>query len=80
MTRATQAIFKRALRLPLESRADLVELLLNSILEDDRSARKKIDRAWATEAKDRFEAFLRGEVKAYPMDGVMNTLRKRHTP
>ena len=80
MTRPTQAIFKRALRLPLESRADLVELLLNSILEDDSSARKKIDRAWAKEAKDRFEAFLRGEIKAYPMDEVMNTLRKRHAP
>ena len=80
MTRATQAIFKRALRLPLESRADLVELLLNSILEDDSSARKKIDRAWAKEAKDRFEAFLRGEIKAYPMHEVMHTLRKRHAP
>jgi putative addiction module component (TIGR02574 family) len=80
MTRTTQAIFKKALKLPLESRADLVELLLNSILEEDSSARKKVDAAWAKEAKDRFEAFLRGEIKAYPMDEVMNTLRNRHTP
>jgi hypothetical protein len=77
MTRATQAIFKRALRLPLESRADLVELLLNSILEDDSSARKKIDRAWAKEAKDRFDAFLRGEIQANPMHEMIDTLRSR---
>ena len=78
MTRSTQAIFKKALELPLESKADLVELLLNSILEDDSSARKKIDAAWATEAKERFEAFLRGEIKAHPMEEVLETLRKRH--
>ena len=33
MTRETQAIFKKALKLPLESKADLVDLLLNSILQ-----------------------------------------------
>jgi Putative addiction module component len=80
MTRATQSIFKRALKLPLDARADLVELLLNSILEDDSFARKKVDAAWAKEAKDRFEAFLRGEIRAYPMNEVMNTLWKRHAP
>ena len=80
MTRETQAVFKKALELPMESKADLVELLLNSILEDDRSERKKIDAAWAEEAKDRFEAYLRGEIKAYPMEEVMAKLRKRHAP
>ena len=46
MTRETQAIFKKALKLPLESKADLVELLLNSILEGDRSAQQEVDTAW----------------------------------
>ena len=80
MTRETQAIFKKALKLPLESKADLVELLLNSILEDDQSAQQEVDTAWAKEARDRFEAFLQGKVHAYPMDEVMGTLRKRHAP
>jgi len=78
MTRETQAIFKKALKLSLESKADLVELLLNSILEDDSTARQKIDKAWAKEARDRFDAFLRGEMRAYPMGEVMEALRKRH--
>ena len=63
MTRETQAIFKKALKLPVESKADLVELLLNSIVEEDLSSRTKIDAAWAKEARDRFEAYLIGEGK-----------------
>ena len=78
MNKTTQAIFKKALKLPVESRADLVELLLDSIVEDDRSARQKIDKAWAKEVRDRFDAFLRGEIKASPMDEVMGALGKRH--
>jgi hypothetical protein len=78
MTRETQAIFKKALKLPLEAKADLVELLLNCIVEDEQSSRTKVDAAWAKEARDRFEAFLRGEIQAEPMDQVMKALRKRH--
>lgn len=62
----------------MESRAGLVEVLLNSILEEDRSSQTKVDAAWAKEARSRFEGFLRGEIKAYPMDEVMAALRKRH--
>ena len=80
MTAATKAIFKKALALPLESRADLVELLLNSIVEEDRAEQKKIDKAWAKEARERFDAYLRGEIQAYPIDDVMGTLKKRHAP
>ncbi len=78
MTQTAKAIFNRARKLPLETRADLVELLLNSIIEDEPFDRTKIDRAWAREAKSRFDAFLRGEIKAAPMEKVMKTLRKRH--
>lgn len=80
MTKTTQAIFKKALKLPPESRADLVELLLNSIVEDDRMAQRKIDKAWAKEARDRFNAYLRGEIEALPMDDVLKKLKKRHAP
>jgi len=66
------------LKLPVDSGADLVELLLNSILEEEHSAQQKIDKAWAKEARDRFDAFLRGEIQADPMEEVMKTLRKRH--
>lgn len=78
MTRETQAIFKKALKLPREAKADLVELLLNNILEDNPSALQKIDEAGAKEAKDRFDAFLWGEIQAEPMNKAMEKLRKRH--
>lgn len=80
MTRTNQAIIKKALKLPLETRAVLVEQLLDSIIEDHASVRMKIDKAWAREARDRFEAYLRGEIKARPLEEVMKTLRKRHAP
>ena len=76
MTRTIKTIFKKALELPLESRADLVELLLNSIVEEDRSAHAKIDKDWAIEARDRFDAYLRGEIQEHPMDEVMKSLKK----
>ena len=78
MTRETQAIFKKVPKLPLEAKADLVELLFNNTMEDDPSARQKIDKAWAKEARDRFDAFLRGEIQAEPMDEVMEKLKQRH--
>lgn len=78
MTRTTKAIFQKALKLPLEARADLVELLLNSIFDDERSGQEKIDQAWAQEARDRFDAYLRGDIQAHPLDAVMKTLKKRH--
>ncbi|HZZ82692.1 MAG TPA: addiction module protein [Gemmataceae bacterium] len=77
MTRETQALFKKALKLPLESRADLVEVLLNSILEEDQNSQRELDAAWAKEARNRFEAFLQGKIKAYPMEEVMEKLRTR---
>ena len=77
MTRVTKDLDK-ALKLPLDSKADLVELLLNSILEEDRVSREKIDEAWAKEARDRFDAYLRGEISAHPAAEVMKTLKKRH--
>jgi hypothetical protein len=80
MTRETQAIFKRALALPFEAKADLVELLLNCILEEDSTGRQIVDKAWAKEARDRFEAFLHGDLEAHPMREVLETLKKRHAP
>jgi hypothetical protein len=77
MTRETQAVFKKALALPFESKADLVELLLNCI-EEDSTARQRIDKAWAKEARDRFGAFLHGDLEAYPMPEVLEALKKRH--
>lgn len=80
MTRTAEAIFKKARKLPVETRADLVEFLIESIAEDDVPPRGKIDKAWAKEAKDRFAAFLRGEIKAVRMEKAMKALRKRHSP
>lgn len=41
MTKTTQTRFRKALLLPVETRTDLVALLLSSILEADRAAGAK---------------------------------------
>lgn len=41
MTKTTQTRFTKALQLPVATRADISELLLNSILEADRAAGAK---------------------------------------
>lgn len=78
MTRKAQELFKKALELPPESKADLVEALLNSIMDDEQASQKEIDEAWAKELKDRFDAYLHSEIKACPLEDVMPALRQRH--
>ena len=78
MTRKTQQVFKKALELPPESKPDLVEALLNSIMDDEQASQKEIDEAWAKELKDRFNAYLNGEIRAYPLENIISELRQRH--
>jgi Putative addiction module component len=63
MSSEMQAIFTQALALPSASKADLVELLLSSIEQDQPSA-GEIDVVWTQEANDRFQAFLQGQIDA----------------
>ena len=56
-----ETILEQALGLTIRERAELVEALTESLYSDDQEA---IDAAQLAEAKDRWEAYQRGEMDA----------------
>ena len=62
-------IFRAALSLPRDARAELADRLLESLGEADAR--------WAKEAEDRILAYERGEIAAIPGDQVLSALRSR---
>lgn len=65
-------IFRAALSLPQDARADLADKLLESLGEA-----AAVDARWAKEAEDRILAYERGEIAAIPGDQVLAALRSR---
>jgi putative addiction module component (TIGR02574 family) len=62
-------------KLSLEEQADLIEeLLVLTYREPD----PEIEKAWAEEAKRRFDAYERGETSTAPLEDVMARLRARY--
>ena len=68
-------IFRAALALPSEVRAELANRLLDSLDEDDQ---EEIDRLWAREAEDRIAACERGELAEIPGEEVFASLKFRN--
>ncbi len=62
-----------ALRLSSEERAELAELLWESLEDDTGSARQSL---WAQEAEDRIDAFEKGELAAIDGPEALNELRR----
>lgn len=72
-----KALSEQARQLTPEERIELVEDILRSL--DLRSLDEpdpKIDELWATEARDRLEAYRRGEIEAIPLEEVIAGLQK----
>lgn len=68
-----EEIISAALDLPLESRVQLVDHLLASLLNSER---EEIDNLWAKEAEDRIEAYKKGEIAAVPGDQAFQRILK----
>jgi hypothetical protein len=66
-------IFRAALSLNQEVRAELADRLLESLDESDQD-QEEIDRLWAREAEDRLAAFERGEIAEISGDEVFASL------
>ncbi len=73
MNAKTKALSEEARKLTPEERIELVEDILGSLHPTDPD----IDRLWAEEARDRLEAYRRGELDAIPFEEVIASLRKR---
>jgi len=72
MNAKTKALSEEARRLSPEERIALVEDLLNSLDPAD----PEIDKLWAAEARDRLDAYRRGEIEAVTLDEVLAGLTK----
>jgi putative addiction module component (TIGR02574 family) len=66
-------IISAALNLPLESRAVIIDHILESLM---RSEREEIDALWAEEAEHRIGAYERGEIVSVPGEQVFQNIQK----
>ncbi len=71
-----ETVEKEAMKLPAREKAILARHLLAAIDEPDGSP-EEIEAIWAAEARDRIEAYHRGEIQAFPADEVMARVKKR---
>jgi putative addiction module component (TIGR02574 family) len=67
-------VFRAALALPQETRAELADRLYESLEEGDQ---EEIDRLWAREAEARIAALERGEMRELSAEEVFSSLRFR---
>lgn len=68
-----QEIISAALNLPIESRAVIIDHILDSLM---KSEREEIDALWAEEAEARIRAYERGEIASVPGEQVFQNIRK----
>jgi putative addiction module component (TIGR02574 family) len=73
MNAKTKALSEQARQLTPEERIELVEDLLGSLDPID----PEIDRLWAEEARDRLQAYRRGEIEAISLEEVIASFQKR---
>ena len=69
-------IFRAALSLNQEVRAELADRLLESLDESDQD-QEELDRLWTREAENRLAAYERGEIAAIPGEAVFASLKRR---
>jgi putative addiction module component (TIGR02574 family) len=73
MNAKTKALSQEARKLSPDERIALIEDLQRSLVPAD----PEIDRAWAEEARDRLNAYRRGEIEAITLEEVIASLTKR---
>jgi len=67
MTESVKELERQARQLSAEEKAQLAELLLESVHEVPIA---EIEAVWAVEIRERIAAFERGELQTYPADEV----------
>jgi len=72
MNAKTKALSEQARKLTPEERAELIDDLMSSLDPVD----PEIDRLWAEEARDRLDAYLRGEMQATTFEEILKKYRK----
>ena len=70
-------IFRAALALSDDARAELAGQLLKSLDDSDLDEEEEFERLWALEAQDRIAAYERGEIAAIPVEEALASLKRR---
>ncbi|MFL6231515.1 MAG: addiction module protein [Thermoanaerobaculia bacterium] len=71
-------IFRAALALSENARAELATQLLESLDDSDEDLdQEEIERLWVLEAEDRIVAYERGEIEAIPVEEFLASLKNR---
>ena len=65
---------KQTRLLTSEEKATLARLLIEGL---DPSTDSNVEQLWIAESQRRYDAYLRGEIEAYPGDEVMTRARDR---
>lgn len=73
MATTVEKLIEQAMTLPSESRAQLADLLVESL---DASELGRIDRLWTAEAKRRRDEVRNGQVEAIPGDEALHDVRE----
>jgi hypothetical protein len=73
MATTVEKLIEQAMTLPSESRAQLADLLVESLDADDLG---RIDRLWTAEAKRRRDEVRGGQVEAIPGDEALLNVRE----
>jgi putative addiction module component (TIGR02574 family) len=73
MSSSSEQILKDALALPAQERAALLERLLVSF---QSAPAPNLDELWIREAEERLEAYNRGELKAVPVEAVLERIKQ----
>ncbi len=73
MATSVEKLIEQAMTLPGESRAQLADLLVESLEADDLG---RIDRLWTAEAKRRRDEVRGGQVDAIPGDEALRNVRE----
>jgi len=67
MTERAKVLIDQARKLSSEERLEIADALLTSLAQPDAD----LDEAWLAEARDRLEAYRRGEIEARDFDEVI---------
>lgn len=76
MSQHLKELTEAAQKLSPDERMELVENILVTLAGADPD----IERAWAKEANDRYEAYLRGQMQARDAKDVIAEIRARRAP
>jgi putative addiction module component (TIGR02574 family) len=68
------ALIDEVVSLPVDDRAEIVDILLKSL---NPSVDRKIEKIWAEEAENRAKSIKENTVQTIPADNVFNNIRRR---